>query len=333
MRDSFKKNLEWIPHLIMFVTFFGFAILHLQSAGSLLGRCLQENASIPGWCSTNRWFVIGVPACVIGIPLILLRSIRGFSHVSMATCVLIVLYIVHSAVYLGIYTHRDGFDPHQHLKFVNEDVHFFIESLSIQAFAYACHPLIGPTLERLVQPSRERQYNTMALVTICATLCYTLGGLLPYLTLFDRVCDPVVFIYYLRGQVFTIIAEATYAVFLIITSPLILYSARLALNDFFFRTEFTDLRWRLIGVCVILGATIVAITVRSISTVFGFVGGVSCNLVVYILPAIYYLRICRGHSQTKTRIAWAMIPVGSLSICVCLYQAIYGIIHPVHCPV
>jgi amino acid permease len=317
----------------MFVTFFGFAILHLQSAGALLGRCLQEDKLIPGWCSNNRWFIIGVPACLIGIPLILLRSIRGFSHVSMATCVLIVLYVVHSAVYLGVYTHDDGFDPNQHLKFVNGNAHFFIESLSIQAFAYACHPLIGPTLERLVQPTRERQYNTMALVTICATLCYTLGGLLPYLTLFDNVCDPVVFIYYRKGQVFTIIAEAAYAIFLIITSPLILYSARLALNDFFCRTPFTDLRWRVIGVAVILGATIVAITVESMPPVFGFVGGVSCNLVVYILPAIYYLRICAGQSQTKTVMAWVMLHIGALSICVCLYQAIYGVIHPVKCPV
>jgi amino acid permease len=325
MRDSFTTNLEWIPHLVLFITFFGFAIVHFQSAGSLLKSCLEESGLIPTWLSDNRWIVIGVPATVIGIPLILLRSLRGFSHVSMVTCGLICLYLVHSAVYLVIYTRESGFNPDGTMKLFQFNK-FFIKSLSVQAFAFACHPLIGPTLERLTNPTWQRQYSTMLILAICASGCYALGGLLPYLTLFDRILDPVVFVYYGPGQVFTIVTKALYAIFLIITSPLILYSARLALNDFIFRKPFTTLKWALIGIALILGGTILAITVTSIPTMFGFIGGVTCNLIVYTLPAIYYIRICTDGSRWKRIVSWAMIAVGTVAMAVCLYDSIASLV-------
>jgi amino acid permease len=325
MRDAFTVNLEWIPHLVLFITFFGFAIVHFQSAGSLLKSCLEESGAIPQWVSENRWIVIGVPSTVIGVPLILLRSLRGFSHVSMVTCGLICLYLIHSAVYLILYTRERGFNPDQTMRLFDFNK-FFIKSLSVQAFAFACHPLIGPTLERLIEPTWQRQYSTVLILTLCASGCYALGGLLPYLTLFDQILDPVIFVYYSPGQIFTIITKALYAIFLIITSPLILYSARLSLNDFIFRKPFTTLKWALIGIGLILGGTILAITVTSIPTMFGFVGGVTCNLIVYTLPAIYYLRICKEGRTWKRIISWVMIAVGTVAMVVCLYDSIASLV-------
>jgi amino acid permease len=324
MRASFAFNLDWIPHLLLSITFFGFAILHLQSAGSLISSCLAEIPGTPKWCF-SRWFLICTPGIVIGLPLILLRSIRGFSHVSMATCLLIALYVVHSAVYLGINVCAFGFDPNHELIWFSFN-EFVIPALSIQAFAYACHPLIGVTLARLIQPTRSRQYSTMAMMVVCASLCYVLGGLLPYLTLFDNIRDPVVFVYYPKGQLFTIIAKGLYAVFLVFTTPLILYSARLGFNDLVFRNEFTTIRWRVMGICTLAATIILAVTVESIATMFEFIGGFTCNLIVYIMPALYYVRICKGESQVKTVIAYVMFPLGLVSTVDCLYESIHSLV-------
>jgi sodium-coupled neutral amino acid transporter 10 len=324
MKASFSIDISWIPHLVLFITFFGFAILHLQAACSLIQSCLAEISNVPEWCS-NRWFLICVPGVVIGIPLILLRSVRGFSNVSMMTCLLIALYVVHSAVYLIIGITRDGFDPDHELRIFQFN-EFVIPALSIQAFAFACHPLIGPTLSRLIEPTQARQYRTMTILACGATTCYLAGGLLPYLTLFDKIADPVVFVYYPTGQVFTIVEKALYALFLVFTTPLILFSARLGLNDLIFKTEFTPMRWRVVGISTMAATIILAVTVTSISTMFELIGGVTCNLIVYLLPSLYYIRLCSGDSPVKTVIAWIMMPIGVASMVICLYESIHSIV-------
>jgi amino acid permease len=324
MRASFAADLRWIPHLVMFVTFFGFAILHLQAACSLIQSCLAEISNVPAWCS-NRWFLICVPGVLIGFPLMLVRSVRGFSNVSLLTCLLIALYVVHSAVYLIIGIDKKGFDPEHQIRYF-EFNEFVIPALSIQAFAFACHPMIGPTLSRLIEPTRERQYKTMTIVAAGASACYLLGGLLPYLTLFDHILDPVVFVYYPQGQTFTVVEKLLYSVFLVFTTPLILFSARLGLNELLFGTEFTRLRWCVVGILTMTATIILAVTVTSLSTMFGLVGGVTCNAIVYLLPAVFYIRLMKGHNAVKTVIAWVMLPLGVASIAVCLYQAIHDIV-------
>jgi amino acid permease len=324
MGDSFTEKLEWIPHLVMFITFFGFGVVHLQAACSLFTSCLAEIGNVPAWL-TNRWFLICIPGDLIGYPLILLKSLKAYSYVSIFTCGLIVLYVVHSAIYLVIYSVKNGFDPEKQISFGSFN-HYFLSSLSIQAFAYACHPLIGPTLEKLKQPTKARQYRTMTILTLCASSCYGLGGLLPYLTLFDQIETPVVFVYYDKGQWFTILTKALYALFVVFTTPLILFSARLSLNDVIFKTSFTLLRYWTIGIILISACILMAVTVESLEKVFGLVGGVTCNIIVYILPAVYYIKMCHGQSKVKRVIAWIMAPTGFILIGVCLYAEVMTIV-------
>jgi sodium-coupled neutral amino acid transporter 4 len=242
----------------------------------------------------------------------------------MFTCGLIALYIIHSAVYLVVYSVRDGFDPESQILYGRFN-HYFLSSLSIQAFAYACHPLIGPTLEKLKQPTKARQRKTMTILTICASSCYALGGLLPYLTLFDKITTPVVFVYYDKGQPFTILTKGLYGLFVVFTTPLILLSARLSLNDVVFKTEFTTARYWIMGIVLVSLCIVLAVTVESLEKVFGLVGGLTCNIIVYILPSIYYIRICRRESLFKTIVAWSMVPIGLVLIGICSYAEIHTI--------
>jgi amino acid permease len=323
MGDAVDPKLEWIPHLVMFITFFGFGVVHLQAACSLFGSCLAEIGTVPSWL-TSRLFLICVPGGVIGYPLILVKSLKAYSYVSMFTCGLIGLYIIHSAIYLVVYSVRDGFDPESQIQYGKFN-HYFLSSLSIQAFAYACHPLIGPTLEKLKRPTKARQYRTMTILTLCASSSYTLGGLLPYLTLFDKIATPVVFVYYDKGQSLTILTKGLYGLFVVFTTPLILLSARISLNDVLFKSEFTTARYWIMGIILVTLCIVLAVTVESLEKVFGLVGGLTCNIIVYILPALYYIRLCRGENTLKMTVAWLMAPVGLVLIGICMYAEILTI--------
>jgi hypothetical protein len=129
----------------------------------------------------------------------------------------------HAAFYFIIGLHEYGFNPEKRIK-VSEPNSYFIQSLSIQAFAFHCHPGVGPALARLVSPTRQRQYGTLAAVIAAGALCYLTGRNM-------RIISHVVFHDYDTTQVFTMVVASLYALFLLLTTPLTLFAARVALHD------------------------------------------------------------------------------------------------------
>jgi sodium-coupled neutral amino acid transporter 4 len=274
----------------------------------------------------NKWFVVFIPAIALVLPFLFLKKIDRLSFIGTVGTFLIALYLVHSIVYLGIGVHNEGFDPNHEIKWFTFN-RYIITALSIQAFAFHCHPIIGPAIERLKNPTRVRQYILMGLVLIGAGIAYFVGGLLPYLTLFEKIEEPMIFSFYPVGQMFTIITKALYALFLIISNPQLLFSIRKETIRMIFRREIGYWPYVGIGIALMTLACILACAVDSIGVMFDFIGGVGCTLLIYILPAIFYLRICKGEGKFKMIIAWIMIPVGSASLIVSLYSAIDGLVH------
>jgi amino acid permease len=337
MRQAFPR-LEWIPVLLVFLTLFGQSALHLQFWYDLLGyifdACAKLGKTVPS-ILYSRWVVIGVPCVVICLPLIFLRSIKGYSQISMITCVLILVYVLHAVYYFVLGYTKYGFDPERQIRYFEPNENL-IQSLSIQAFAFHCHPGVGPTLARLAAPTRRRQYATLAIVIASGAFCYLVGGVFPYITTLAsgsgagrnlRVTSHVVFEDYDTTQLFTMVVEGLYALFLLMTTPLVLYAARVALHDLI-GPDPSVLMWNGIGILVFVGVVLLAVLVKNIGTMFDFIGGVTISGIIYILPSVYYLKLCKGESLVKKSIAVVLIPIGAATIIVCLYDAINGIIHP-----
>jgi amino acid permease len=326
MAISFTPKVEWVPNVVIFIIFFGVGVLHLQYTYFLVVACLGEiqvSRELPSWLF-NRWMWIFGLTLLVDLPLTFIKTISKFSRVSIATCFLIFLYLVHSAVYLIVEVSNDAFDPNHEIKWVTFDGKI-ITSLAIQAFAYHCHPTVGPTLIRLQNPTRGRQYRTLAAVVGAAGFAYLVGGLLPYLTLVNRITEPIVFMCYPTQQVFTIITKGLYAVFLLITTPLILFSARFCLVGLVTTKDASELPswvWLGIGVVMLLLAAVMAGAVESLGVMFDFLGGMICSLILYIFPSLYYIRLCKGESTWKTIAAWAMIPLGVSTVVLSFYDTV-----------
>jgi amino acid permease len=230
-----NPKLEWVPALIIFLTLFGGAALHYQFWYNLVSNIVRELKDLKStdhpWY-LNRWFLIGTPSCAVTLPLTFLRQVKGYSQVSMFTCLVIAIYVAHAIFYFAEAVRDGTVGASADYNYVHFNK-FFIPSLSVQAFAFHCHPGTGPTITRLAKPTRERQYWTMLMVIAMATVCYYVAGLLPYLTLAAHapICSHVVFECYGSGHAFTYIAEGLYALFLLVTAPLLLYAARVTLHD------------------------------------------------------------------------------------------------------
>jgi amino acid permease len=327
MRLSFPA-LQWVPALLIFLTLFGQGALHFQFWYKIISTMvigIEKLGDKRPWY-LNRWFLIFVPPIVFCLPLTFLRNVKAYSQVSLLTCLLIVLTLVHAIVVFA----QTGF--HRERKFPIFTINkYFISSLSTQAFAFHCHPGVGPAISKLINPSRNRQYMTMAIVVGAGAVCYYVGGIIPYLTLasIDKPIDSqVIFESYQAGPIFTYVTEALYALFLLITTPLLLYAARVALHDLISTNPPSDLVWSVVGIVVLLAATVLAVVVKSIDTMFDLIGGVTISGIIYILPPVFYLKICHGDSLIRTIVAWVMISIGITTICVCTYHAVLGFIHP-----
>lgn len=328
MRLSFPKskyNFDWIPLVIITITLFGCCILHLQYACSIIQTFFKDLdsdgvESIPKWMY-NRWLLICVPAITIDLPLTFLRSIRALSYASVITMFLMFLYLIHCFYIFGM---RMKDLPKHKLQGVKafEFNRYFIPSIAIQAFAFTFNMEVTPTIEKLRRPTRKRQYKTFAWVVGISGIIYFISGIFPYLALVPNIRDPIVFDDFPYGRVFTIIIKFVLALFLIITTPLYLFSCRIAFNDATFRSPFTALRWNLIGISILVVSVVIACAVKSITTVFGFIGGVTSTACAYILPAIYYLRICKNESLVKTVFAWILLVGGGIILVFCLYDSL-----------
>ena len=330
MRLCFERNFDWFPLIIIAITLFGCATLHFQYAYTMITTFFNEltredgTKLVPDWVY-NRWFMIGVPAAVIDLPLMFLRSIKALSYASLFTFVLIFLYIIHTVYIFAKTINEDGFDPnHELILWQFND--YFIKSLSIQAFAFTFNMMAAPTIEKLKKPTRNRQYITFISVILFSCVTYLVCGILPYFSFFSGIQHAIIFEDFEYGNSFTIIMKVLFGVFLIMTTPLILYSCRVAFNDATFRTEFTGIRWNIFGVVILTLSVVVAVTVESITTIFDFVGGVTCTITAYVLPSIYYLRLCWYESIWKKILSFILCPVGIVVLSVCLYDSIKTII-------
>jgi hypothetical protein len=321
---------QWVPVVLIFLTLFGQGALHFQFWYNIIAKMTKgiENIAdtdpLPWYL--NRWFLIVMPSVIFCGPLTFLRNVKGYSQVSLLTCLLIVLTLIHAIVVFG----QKGFRPHGEIPIFTYN-RYFIPSLSTQAFAFHCHPGAGPAIAKLINPTRKRQYLTMAAVVGAGGICYYIGGLLPYLTLGSvgtPIKNHVVFDSYPQGPIFTYVTEALYALFLLVTTPLLLYAARVALHDLISKDPPSDNLWSAVGLAVLVAATLLAVLVTSIATMFDLIGGVTISGIIYILPPIFYLKICHRDSVIKTIVAWSMIPIGIAVICICSYHAINGFIHP-----
>ena len=358
MRASFpdsKRSYDWFPLIIISITLLGCSILHFQYACTLVQTFFDELvdfgvSSIPKW-TYNRWFLIGIPALVIDLPLMFLRSIKALSYASLFTLVLIIIYLIHTIYIftLSMKSTTDSTNSTCLTSFKNTSIiisksslfglkhsfdgltlfsfnKYFIPSLSIQAFAFTFNMMVTPTIEKLKNPTRKNQYITFGCVIAISCTTYIICGILPYLALIPNISHAIVFEDFIHGRIFTVIVKALFGVFLIMTTPLILFSCRVAFNDATFRSEFTTARWNIMGITILIITVVTAAAVESITTVFGFIGGVTSTLTAYVLPSLYYLRLCKNESVWKKILSWILMPSGLIIMCVCLYDSIRSII-------
>jgi len=161
-------------------------------------------------------------------------------------------------------------------------------SMPIMAFAFTYHPNIFPIWNEMKDSSVwSIKFCINIAITICA-VAYLSAAAFGYLRWYDDVAGNVLNNF--KGDLLFDIIKIGYSLIICFSYPVVGYPARESLDKLIFRRQPAP-RWRIFVVSLVMVAVAfgLAVAVPNINTVFGFVGATVGQLIVYILPALYFI--------------------------------------------
>ncbi|ETE65240.1 Sodium-coupled neutral amino acid transporter 4, partial [Ophiophagus hannah] len=169
-------------------------------------------------------------------------------------------------------------------------------TIPILAFAFVCHPEVLPIYSELKNRSRKRMQNVSNVSIMGMLIMYLLAALFGYLTFYGEVEDELLHTYRKVYTFDTLLLMVRLAVLVAVTLtvPIVLFPIRTSLTTLLFpRRPFSWIRHFLIAVVILIFNNLLVIFVPTIKDIFGFIGASAATMLIFILPAAFYLRIVK----------------------------------------
>uniref|UniRef100_A0A8D0GX09 Solute carrier family 38 member 4 n=1 Tax=Sphenodon punctatus TaxID=8508 RepID=A0A8D0GX09_SPHPU len=280
---------------------------------------IEENSG--DWYLNGNYLIIFVTIGVI-LPLSLLKSLgylgytSGFSLTCMVFFVSVVIYkksqipcplpvLDNGSANSGVNFMMDSTHGHTKAHGDNSDKcepkYFIFNSrtayaIPILAFAFVCHPEVLPIYSELKDRSRRRMQN-VSNISICfcqTTLC--LSELTLFFLFVGEVEDELLHTYTKVYTFDTLLLMVRLAVLVAVTLtvPIVLFPIRTSISALLFpQRPFCWIRHFLIAAVILAFNNILVIFVPTIKDIFGFIGSSAATLLIFILPAAFYLRLVK----------------------------------------
>ncbi|KAM8930519.1 sodium-coupled neutral amino acid transporter 3 [Pelodytes ibericus] len=284
---------------------------------------LNLNEKTSDWYMNGNYLVIMVSACVI-LPLALMKQLGYLGYTSGFSLSCMVFFLC-SVIYkkfqipcplpwdsmnrtmsenitlltMGIAYHNGHSDIAEPVIEACAPKMFTLNSqtaytIPIMAFAFVCHPEVLPIYTELRDPSKKKMQQ-VSNISIAVMYCmYFLAALFGYLTFHDHVESELLHTYSYVDPFDILILCVRVAVLtaVTLTVPIVLFPVRRAIQHMFFpNKEFNWIRHTLIAVVLLTLINLLVIFAPSILGIFGIIGATSAPCLIFIFPAVFYIRI------------------------------------------
>ncbi|XP_053325218.1 sodium-coupled neutral amino acid transporter 3 [Spea bombifrons] len=284
---------------------------------------LNLNEKTSDWYMNGNYLVIMVSACVI-LPLALMKQLGylGYASGFSLSCM---LFFLCSVIYKKFqipcpvpwsnmnYTMADNMTLlTAGLTYQNGQSHeaeiestecspkmFTINSqtaytIPIMAFAFVCHPEVLPIYTELKDATKKKMQR-VSNISIAVMYCmYFLAALFGYLTFHGHVESELLHTYSYVDPFDILILCVRVAVLtaVTLTVPIVLFPVRRAIHHMLFQNkEFSWVRHTLIAILLLTLINLLVIFAPNILGIFGIIGATSAPCLIFIFPAIFYIRI------------------------------------------
>ncbi|KAM6985670.1 sodium-coupled neutral amino acid transporter 4 [Aplochiton taeniatus] len=170
-------------------------------------------------------------------------------------------------------------------------------TVPILAFAFVCHPEVLPIYSELKDRSRKKMQNVSNLSILAMLVMYMLSALFGYLTFYDSVEAELLHTFTKVYKFDTLLLLVRLAVLtaVTLTVPIVLFPIRSSINTLLFSgRDFSWARHLLIAAAILFFNNLLVIFVPTIRDIFGFIGSSAATMLIFILPAAFYLRLVKS---------------------------------------
>uniref|UniRef100_A0A1A7XT60 Solute carrier family 38, member 5a n=2 Tax=Iconisemion striatum TaxID=60296 RepID=A0A1A7XT60_9TELE len=263
---------------------------------------LGKQASTGEWFLDGNYLIIIVSALVI-FPLALWRHLgylgytSGFSLTCMVFFLIAVIYKKFD-IPCPLPDHNTTAAPHptSRVNVTCEPQLFTCNSetaytIPILAFAFVCHPEVLPIYTELRNATRRRMQCVANVSILAMFVMYLLTAIFGYLTFYTAV-EAELLHTYSKVDIMILCVRLAVLIAVTLTVPVVLFPIRKALLQIFFPDKpFHWARHILIALSVVFSVNLLVVFVPSIKDIFGVIGATSAPSLIFILPAIFYIRI------------------------------------------
>ncbi|XP_071204633.1 sodium-coupled neutral amino acid transporter 3-like isoform X2 [Salvelinus alpinus] len=262
------------------------------------------------WYLNGNYLVIMVSISVI-LPLALMKQLgylgytSGFSLTCMVFFLISVIYkkfhtpcpfmdfAFNSTASVTAVTNDTGYNQACVPKMVNLNSQTAY-TIPILAFAFVCHPEVLPIYTELKNPTKQRMQHVSNISIVVMYTMYFLAALFGYLTFYGEVESELLHTYSRLDPYDTLILCVRLAVLtaVTLTVPIVLFPVRRAIQQLFFPNKtFYWPRHIAIAVTLLTLINMLVIFAPNILGIFGIIGATSAPCLIFIFPAVFYIRI------------------------------------------
>ncbi|XP_060621735.1 sodium-coupled neutral amino acid transporter 3 [Anolis sagrei] len=173
-------------------------------------------------------------------------------------------------------------------------------TIPIMAFAFVCHPEVLPIYTELKDPSKKKMQCISNISITVMYVMYFLAALFGYLTFYGQVESELLHTYSRVDPFDVLILCVRVAVLtaVTLTVPIVLFPVRRAIQQMLFQDkEFCWIRHTIIAVVLLTSINLLVIFAPSILGIFGLIGATSAPCLIFIFPAIFYIRIMPNETE------------------------------------
>ncbi|KAK0153778.1 Sodium-coupled neutral amino acid transporter 4 [Merluccius polli] len=170
-------------------------------------------------------------------------------------------------------------------------------TVPILAFAFVCHPEVLPIYSELKDRSRKKMQRVSNLSIFAMLIMYFLSALFGYLTFYEHVEAELLHTFTKVYKFDTMLLLVRLAVLtaVTLTVPIVLFPIRSSINTLLFSGRvFSWIRHLIIAAVILLFNNLLVIFVPTIRDIFGFIGSSAATMLIFILPAAFYLRLVKS---------------------------------------
>uniref|UniRef100_A0AAY4DWE9 Amino acid transporter transmembrane domain-containing protein n=1 Tax=Denticeps clupeoides TaxID=299321 RepID=A0AAY4DWE9_9TELE len=233
------------------------------------------NVSLPCFIScTSEWFLNG-----------------NYLVVIVSVCVITPLALMKQLGYLG---YTSGFSLSCMVFFLISVSPATAYTIPILAFAFVCHPEVLPIYTELRNPTKKKMQHVSNISIAVMYIMYFLAALFGYLTFYGKVEAELLHTYSRIDPYDTLILCVRLAVLtaVTLTVPIVLFPVRRAIQQMLFPNKtFYWPRHIAIAVSLLTCINLLVIFAPNILGIFGVIGATSAPCLIFIFPAVFYIRI------------------------------------------